>query len=113
MTIYKRSSLESKFEKLWEQNCSDIALEVEVLLVPGRKFRSDFYHRASGVVIEVHGGQFMKSGGHNSAAGLKRDAEKQNALTILGYKCLVLHTTQVTKDNIIMIRDFIDDITKP
>jgi hypothetical protein len=44
--------------------------------------------------------------------GLKRDAEKQNALTMLGYKCLVLHTTQVTKDNIIMIRDFINDITK-
>lgn len=47
-----------------------------------RKYRFDFYNQQYKVAVEVHGGQWLKFGKHNSGAGLNSDCEKA-ALAIL------------------------------
>ena len=82
------SPLEQKFDALWTLLFPDIDLEAEVSgLIPGRKFRFDYYHPESRIAIEVNGGIFGSKNwatgetrpmGHNSASGIKRDYEKVN-----------------------------------
>ena len=90
----KRSSLEKKFEKLWLKKWNSIDLIVEQILVPGRKFRSDYLHQKTKTTIEIHGGTFMPRSGHSHANKLD-DYEKQNLLLREGYTMLVLGTSQV------------------
>ncbi len=88
----RKKAVPSKLEaKLAEQ----IALaqlpepEREQLLVPGRKFRSDFVWRAHRLVVEVEGGIFgAVRGRHATGAGMTRDAEKYNALALSGWTVL-------------------------
>jgi very-short-patch-repair endonuclease len=68
--------------------------EREAVLVPGRKFRVDFYWRAARLVVEADGGIWGK-GRHTSGAGFTRDAEKTNLLTLLGYRVLRVTSAQV------------------
>ncbi|MEN9566322.1 MAG: hypothetical protein RLZZ69_1518 [Cyanobacteriota bacterium] len=92
---YNRSSLERKFDILWNKVNPDLDLEIERMLIPGRRYRTDYLHTNTKTVIEVHGGEFMSVGGHKTAKGISEDAKKQNALVILGYKPFVLHTSMV------------------
>lgn len=103
---YNRSSLEKKFEKLWEAAFSDIPLYVEDTNVKGRKFRSDYTHRATKTVIEIHGGQYIGTSGHHGNQA-KKDADKQNLLVAQGYHPFILWTTMVTKANIELIGNYI------
>jgi very-short-patch-repair endonuclease len=52
-------------------------------LVPGRRFRVDFFIKPV-LVLECEGGIWVK-GGHSTGAGITRDCEKLNALALEGY----------------------------
>jgi len=103
---YQRSTLEVKFEKLWQQLAPDLDLVVEQTLIPGTKYRTDYLHEKTKIAIEVHGGQYLKHGGH-VGKGATTDAIKQNNLVQLGYLPFVLWTSMVRKKYIIEIRDYI------
>jgi very-short-patch-repair endonuclease len=73
----------------------DLDLEIERMLIPGRRYRTDYLHVDSKTVIEVHGGEYQQFSGHSTTKGRSEDAKKQNALVVLGYKPFVLHTSMV------------------
>jgi hypothetical protein len=102
-TPYARSSLEKQFEWIWLRNFPEIDLVAEAILVPERRFRCDYCHLKSRTVIEIHGSQFGKS----SHKGSVKDADKQNALVLLGYSPFILWTSMVNLENIKMIGGFI------
>lgn len=63
----------------------------EVRLIPGRRFRSDFVWPDARIVVEVDGG-IWSGGRHTTGAGYTRDAEKNNLLTLAGWR--VFHVTR-------------------
>lgn len=83
------SSLELKFDTLWNQLHPDLDLETEVKLISDRKFRFDYVHSKSKIAIEVNGGIWTFSG-HSSGKGLLRDYEKLNLAQSLGYHVFFL-----------------------
>ncbi len=52
-----------------------------------RKFKCDLAWPALMLCVEVDGGELMR-GRHNRAAGMASDCEKQNLLTLAGWRCL-------------------------
>lgn len=107
-TKYKRSPLERQFENLWKSHYPRIDLEVEVCLIPHRRYRCDYVHQGTKTVIEIAGGTYLGSkGGHSSASGIRKDYEKNNLLLLEGYRTFFLGTGQVTLKNVKMIGDFI------
>lgn len=104
---WNRSSLEEKFERIWLKLFPEIDLVVEQYLVEGRRWRWDFYCPAKGVVIEVHGGQFSRSS-HKSKG--HKDALKQNAAVMLGFKPIVLWTSSVNEEEIAVVGDWIKSL---
>jgi very-short-patch-repair endonuclease len=69
-------------------------VEREVCLVEGRKFRSDLVWRAQRICVEVDGGDMMH-GRHARAGGMASDCEKQNLLTLAGWRCYRFTGSQV------------------
>ena len=51
-------------------------------LVPGRRFKHDFYFPDARLAVEVQGGLWIPKGAHSGGAGSERDYEKA-ALTAL------------------------------
>lgn len=68
--------------------------EREYRFHPTRRFRLDFAWPAHMLAVEIEGGVY-RGGGHTSVAGLKRDIEKGNLLTLLGWRLLRFHGDQV------------------
>jgi len=104
---YKRSSLEKKFEKLWNRTWKNIDLTAELSLVPNRKFRSDYLHEPTGITIEIHGGSYMAKSGH-SHQGRLDDYEKQNLLLINGHPTFTLGTSQINQFWVNTIGKYLD-----
>jgi very-short-patch-repair endonuclease len=46
------------------------------------------------LAVEIEGGIY-RGGGHTTVAGIKRDVDKSNALTMLGWRLLRFHGDQV------------------
>ncbi len=59
-----------------------------------RRWRLDFAWPERGLAVEVEGGVY-RGGGHTSVGGIKRDIEKGNALTLMGWRLLRFHGDQV------------------
>lgn len=56
---------------------------------PSRKWRFDFCHPERMIAVEIEGGIFARSRlGHTTGIGFKRNMEKYNAATLLGYMVL-------------------------
>lgn len=69
--------------------------EAEVTgLIPQRRFRVDYLFREARLVVEKNG-QIWKKGGHSSGTGLLRDYEKNNLLTLAGYRVLTFTPQQL------------------
>ena len=68
--------------------------EREYRFHPTRRWRLDFAWPSAMLAVEVEGGVY-RGGGHSSVAGIKRDLEKGNALTLLGWRLLRFHGDQV------------------
>lgn len=98
--------LADKFEMIWE-SLSGPKLESEYKFHEGRKFKVDYCHLKSGVVVEIEGGVFMQKGGHSSVTGILRDIEKYNLLTLRGFKLIRLHNRTIISENLQIIIDFI------
>jgi very-short-patch-repair endonuclease len=54
---------------------------------PKRKWRFDFADPANKIAVEIDGGVFA-GGRHTRGMGFKRDCEKINAATVLGWRVL-------------------------
>lgn len=57
----------------------------QVRFHPVRKWVFDFVILGTKVAIEVEGGTWMKKGAHNTGLAMKRDMEKYNEATRLGW----------------------------
>lgn len=91
------SSLEWQFDLLWDSLFPDVDLEAEYRAIPGRRFKFDYAHLESRVLIEVNG-QIHQKGGHSSGAGLLRDYEKLNLAHSLNYVVFQLAGEMITDD---------------
>jgi very-short-patch-repair endonuclease len=102
------STLEAKFIKLFTKHYPAIKLESEQAIIPKRRYRFDFIHRASKVAIEINGqtysrvihtkkGNFTKLGGHNSGIGLDRDYEKTNLAAMNGWLVFQLSSKMINQ----------------
>lgn len=61
---------------------------------PTRRWRFDLCWPDRLLAVEVQGGIY-RGGGHTSVTGLKRDIEKLNAATLLGWRVLLVHGDMV------------------
>ena len=77
-----------------------------------RKWRFDYAWPAHMIALEVEGGVFLKGGGrHNRGAGFRKDLEKYNAATVLGWSVLrVLPQELHTQNTVAMIKALDVDI---
>jgi very-short-patch-repair endonuclease len=78
-----------------------IPFEREYRFDPSRRWRADFYldwslidKHWSPVLVEVDGGGYV-AGRHSRGAGMEKDAEKQSAAAILGYRVIRVTPKQV------------------
>lgn len=71
-----------------------IEFEREAALIPGRKWRWDFYLRKKDLAIEVHGGTWSR-GKHSRGNGQANDFAKANAAALAGIKVLYFDTKMV------------------
>ena len=91
------SSLEYKFDVLWNKLHPNIDLETEVKLIPKRRFRFDYVHKKSMIAVEING-QIWRKGGHSSGKGLLRDYEKLNLAQAQGFVVFQLAGCMITPD---------------
>ena len=62
--------------------------------IEGRKFRCDLAWLEAKLCVEVDGGDLML-GRHSRAQGMASDCEKQNLLTLAGWRCYRFTGSQV------------------
>jgi hypothetical protein len=104
----KGSTLEAKFSRLWTFCYPTTILEREYYFALPRKFRADFAHAESKVLIEIQGGVFTKSASHSSISGIKRDCEKQFLAASNGYLVFTLHCDMIVSNYLKVIAHTID-----
>ena len=101
------SALESRFLLLWRV-AQGPPLEREYRFHPTRKWRADFSHPESRILIEIEGGIFMRKGGrHNRGIGYAKDAEKYLEAAMEGWTVLRLTEKQLEIEVIERVADFI------
>lgn len=64
--------------------------------LPGRLFRWDFAFPDARLLVEVHGGIWMKKGAHNTGAALTRDCEKAAFATGHGWRHFAVTGAQIS-----------------
>lgn len=89
----QNSPLNSKFDACWA-SLQGPQLEKEVMLVPGKKFRSDYFHEDSRIAIELEG----FGPGHTSIAGFRKDAVKYLSETLQGITVCRLTSDMITEE---------------
>lgn len=98
------SSLETKFAQLWAI-AEGPDLEREAVLIKGRKWRTDFFHRPSMTCIEIDGGQWS-NGRHTRGSGYGKDCEKLFRHAIEGYRTFKLVSSMIKPEIIAELIDF-------
>ena len=99
-----RSKLEEQFLSLWGFYNPDTPLQEEYVFYPGRKWRADFAHPESKVLVEIEGG-IWNQGRHTRGKGYMDDCEKYNSAALAGWLVVRL----AGKDMI--SRDWVDRIS--
>ena len=102
---YAPSRLEQRFEILWKE-AGGPPLEREFRFDPVRRWRADFAHLPSRVLIEIEGGIWV-SGRHNRAAGFVADMEKYLEAALAGWSVIRLADVHLKPGLIARLRDFI------
>lgn len=102
------STLERRFDNLWECLHPNVDLDTEVKLIPKRRFRFDYAHLTSKVAVEINGGIWGISG-HSSGTGLQRDYEKINLAQSLGYAVFQLSSDMIDEHWLNLIAKTISD----
>lgn len=72
-------------------------LQTEFRFHPVRRWRFDYYHEPSKILLDLDGGTFVR-GGHSRGAQMIKDHEKRNTATSMGYKVFVLSTGMLTSE---------------
>jgi len=90
--------LAAKFERMWEDLGGPLLLR-EYKFHPDRKWRADYCHEKTKVLIELEGGVWSK-GRHTRGLGFINDIEKYNAAALLGYRVLRIPTGGVVVQTI-------------
>lgn len=98
-------ALAARFENLWLL-CGGPTLEREYRFHPVRKWRADYCHVATRILVELEGGLYG-GGRHSRASGFLGDIEKYNAAAMLGYTVLRLGTGQVDREHVSQIVEFV------
>ena len=70
----------------------------EVAVIPGRRFRVDWYSETLKLAIEVEGMVYGGRGGHQTVSGYESNCEKYNLLTVLGVRLLRYTPKQIQSD---------------
>ncbi len=86
-------------EETFAMQCRAYRLEPqrEAVLIPGRKWRVDFFFPAPHrVAVEIEGGTAFGKSRHSRATGFENDARKYNALARAGILLLRYSTRMVT-----------------
>lgn len=80
----------------FQLKAAKIKFEREFRFHPTRFWRVDFRIEGVPLLVEIHGGQWMRGkSGHSSGSGLARDWDKSNNAQLLGYTYLQFGTAQV------------------
>jgi hypothetical protein len=91
-------------EETFATHCRAYRLEPqrEAVLIPGRKWRVDFYFsQPRRVAIEIEGGTSFGKSRHSRGKGFENDARKYNALARAGILLLRYSTAMVTSGDAI------------
>jgi hypothetical protein len=100
--------LKIKFEKLWLKSNPELLLKPEYYFAYPRKFRADYAHIKSSVLIDLQGGVWLKGrSGHSSGTGIIRDCKKLFMAQELGYKMFYLPDAMITAEYLRCIADII------
>ncbi len=101
----KESSLERKFKLLWPL-VNGPYVEEEHKFHPTRKWRSDFAHIDSKVLIECEGAVWT-GGRHTRGGGYIKDCEKYNEAAFNGWAVIRLTGSDINTDNLARIVELI------
>lgn len=101
-----KRALAVKFEQAWEA-ANGPAYVPEMTVHPERRFRYDYCWPEAAVALELQGGIHQAGKGHVSAAGFKTDCDKLNLSNLLGITLFKFATGQITAENIVMLKQFI------
>lgn len=94
------SRLETKFALYW-QAAGGPPIEREFKFHAERRWRADFAHLPSRLLVEVEGGVFCRGGGrHNRGMGFVADCEKYFHAWLCGWNVVRLTAPQITMENI-------------
>ena len=67
----------------------------EAELIPGRKWRFDFYFTGHNLAVEIEGSTAFGNSRHSRGKGFENDARKYNAAALAGIKVLRFTTAMV------------------
>lgn len=101
IAVRGESKLETRFRIIWE-SIDGPKLEREYVFHPGRRWRADFAHLESRVLIEVEGGAYMM-GRHSRPVGFLNDCEKYLQAAFLGWTVVRLSSKQLNKDTLVAV----------
>lgn len=104
------SKLEIMFLDLWGTLGGPV-LEREYRFHETRKWRLDFYHKASKTAVEIDGCIWIPNKSHSSGAGIARDIEKGNEMAYMGIHHFRLYKEIITCDNLKRIMAFMNGKT--
>ena len=84
----------SEGEETFARDCKVYGLdpEREVELIPGRKWRFDFYFQEKDLAVEIEGATKYGKSRHSKGEGFEEDARKYNAAALAGIKLLRFST---------------------
>ncbi len=71
----------------WQMDAAGLLYASEYRFHESRKWRVDFAFERARLAVEVEGGGWV-NGRHNRGAGMEKDMEKYNALTLAGWRLL-------------------------
>lgn len=107
LNIKNKLSIRDTFIMLTEKEGLDTW--PEFYFTTQRMYRIDYCWPEYKVALEVNGGIHMQRGGHNTAAGLQRDYEKNNLLQSLGWKTIAVTPDQMfSNETIKLIKSMIE-----
>lgn len=98
----KRSALEVKWVRLWGEADGPELVE-EYRFHPTRKWRADFAHEESKVLIEIEGGAW--GGRHTRGAGFTADLEKYLAAFLGGWTVVRIGAKQIDSHTVQSVID--------
>lgn len=84
----RNMSREAELKALFRQQAATAGLPdpvEEYRGIHGRRFRFDLAWVEERIAVEIQGGRWIQTTGHNSGRGLERDYEKSNLATLNGW----------------------------